>query len=356
MNSSILTHVQQCTLEDTTYARCSEPETFVLYDLLSLSRVTKRVGYATQCALEYSYNVEQNEMWSSMPVEPTEVYENEAFSLTVTVNGTALAFLPLCDSEYLNISIVNMNFTLGDLNHLTVSIELFLPIIQAEFIGTVTVRSELFWDYERVENVYSSASTTAVIYLEFDASDFMLERPSKNGHTAIQSTEVAARLNITDLGDISDFYFTMSDSEFCDGTYFGLNLCPYIEDYILGSYKDDMHDLALIYAKEGFAAIAPELTRNIQNATYTEIDYWGIEASCAIVGCDGISLTTFAERLKVIAWTHVLLIILVAIYALCCCCALCCFGKSNRIMRYEVMMESEEVARITRWKSYGTSR
>merc|ERR1719462_662367 len=59
LNSSVQTEVTQCNIGEISTERCAKPKTFVLYDLLSIDRITSRFGYLSQCALEDFWPVNQ---------------------------------------------------------------------------------------------------------------------------------------------------------------------------------------------------------------------------------------------------------------------------------------------------------
>ena len=51
-NSTVQTVVAQCIIGERKTEKCVKPKTFVFYDLLSMPRMTYRLGYSSQCALE----------------------------------------------------------------------------------------------------------------------------------------------------------------------------------------------------------------------------------------------------------------------------------------------------------------
>lgn len=322
VNASLRTEVSECIIGESTNEKCVKPKTFMFYDLLSMPRMTNRLGYLSQCALEGSWPVEQNEMWIETLIGPYEVYRNDDWGITVTVNGTLLAYVPLCTSNFVE-QPIKVNYSLDSLNHVSVQGVVSFPSVVAKIEGTAVLRSivEGWWDYSWEEAVESSVVFPLKIFGSVSATDILLEHPSINGLTALKSDSVSARLNITELGDISDFSFSMEDSSFCDGSYFAIDLCPYIKDYMYNSFNADLKELVFLYAEIGFSDIEDKLATSLQNSTYTEIDFWGLKGACSFIDCDGLTLMEFVEKLGIVARIHVWLSC-ISVAMLCCSCVI----------------------------------
>jgi len=329
VNSSVRTEVVQCTIGDISSERCAKPRTLLFYDLLFIDRMTKRLGYTSQCALEGSWLVEQNDIWRETPLGAVEIYRSDDWGITATVNGSLLAYVPLCSPNFVY-QPVKVNFTLDSLNQVGVEGMVIIPSVIGSMVGTVLVEYKLdgWWDYSWEEAVASSVTFPLKVFGSVYATEILLEHPSINGLTAVKSNAVSARLNISELGEISDFSFSMEDSSFCDGSFFGIDLCPYIEEYIYNSYGSNLHESVLMYAEIGFADFQRQLAAMVLNSTYTEIDFWGLKTACSIIDCDGLTLNEFAERLLVVAWIHVGLVGVLG-SVLCCVCVL--WHRSKRL-------------------------
>jgi len=354
VNSSVRTEVGQCTIGKVHSERCAKPRTFVFYDLLSIDRMTSRFGYTSQCALEGPWPVEQNEVWTGAPVGPVEVYRNDDWGIRATVNGSMLAYVPVCASNFVE-QPVKLNFTLDDFNHVGVEVIVSMPYVIGSLAGSVVLEESVdgWWDYSWEVAVESSVTFPLAVIGSVFATEIVLEHPSVNGLTAIKSNNISARLSMFELGEISDFSFSMTDLSFCDGTFFNVDLCPYIEDFLLNLFGDDLHELVLTYAEMGFADLQETLAVKVLNSTYTEIDFWGLKTACTVIKCGGLTLNQFAEKLNVIAWIHVVLSG-VLFFELCCVCGLCNRSKgveddtklnmeieSNPLLRLGVLSERE---------------
>jgi len=329
LNSSVQTEVTKCNIGESNSERCAKPTTFVLYDLLSMDRITSRFGYLSQCALEDFWPVNQNEVWTAAPIGPVEVYRSEDWGITAIVNGSMLAYVPLCMSNFVE-QPVKVNFTLDSLNQVGIEGIVNIPSVVGSMVGTVVVeyKVEGWWEYTWEEAFESSATFPLEVFASVFATEILLEHPSINGLTAIKSNAVSTSLDILELGEISDFSYSMEDSSFCDGSYFGIDLCPYIEDFLLSSFGVDFRELVLLYAEMGFADLEDELAVRVLNSTYTEIDFWGLESACTVIQCDGLTLNQFVERLHVVAWIHV---VLSGVLCLVFCCVCCLWNRPKEI-------------------------
>jgi len=274
VNSSVRTKIAQCTTGKRSVKRCEKPMTFVFYDLLSMSRMTNRVGYSSQCALEGTQPVEQKEVWMEMPLDPNDVYWSDGLGMRAAINGSLLAYVPLCNSQFVE-QPIGVNFTMDSLKEVVLQGYINIPLAKAFIEGTIFLEYKLagWYDYSLVQDIKSSASFSLKLLASVSATDIILEHPSRNGLIAVKSGSVSARLNITELGEIFDFSFTMNDSTVCDGSYFDLNLCPYIEAFIYNTYGSELLSLVMLYAEVGFADLANELAEKVQNSTYTEVDF-----------------------------------------------------------------------------------
>jgi len=183
----------------------------------------------------------------------------------------------------------------------------------------------------------SSATFPLEVFGSVFTKEILLEHPSINGLTAIKSNAVSATLDILELGEISNFSFYMEDSSFCDGSFFGINICPYIEDFILSSYGVDLRELVLLYAEMSFANRQDELAVRVLNSTYTEIDFWGFKSACSVIQCDGLTLNQFVVRLQFVAWIHV---VLSGVLGLVLCC-ICVLWKRPKDIRNDTKLKSE---------------
>jgi len=330
LNSSVRAEVAQCNIGEINSGRCAKPKTFILYDLLFIDRITSRFGYLSQCALEDLWPVNQDEVWTAAPIGPVEVYRSEDWGITATVNGSMLAYVPLCLSDFVE-QPVKVNFTLDSLNQVGIEGIVCFPSVVGSMVGTVVLeyKVEGWWDYTWEEAFESSATFPLEVFASVFATEILLEHPSINGLTAIKSNAVSTKLDILELGEISDFSFSMEDSSFCDGSIFGMDFCPYIEDFLLSSFGVDLKELVLLYAEMGFADLQDELAVRVLNSTYTEIDFWGFNTACTVIQCDGLTLNQFVEKLHVVAWVHVVLSGMLCL-VLCCVCGLWKWPKEIR--------------------------
>jgi len=274
VNSSVRTQITQCSTGKSNVARCEMPQTFVFYDLLSMSRMTKRVGYSSQCALEGTQPVEQKEVWMQIPLEPNNVFWSDGRGMTAAINGSLLAYVPLCNTHFVK-QPIGVNFTMDSLNEVILQGYVDIPSLKAVIEGTVYVKYKVagWYDISAVQEIKSTASFSLKLLASVFATDILLEHPSRNGLVAVKSGSVSASLNISELGEIYDFTFLMKDSTFCNNSPYGFNLCPYIESFIYNTYGDEMLNLLLLYAEEGFSDLANELAIKVQNSTYTEVDF-----------------------------------------------------------------------------------
>jgi len=273
VNSSVRTRITQCTTGKSSAARCEMPKTFVFYDLLSMSRMNNRVGYSSQCALEGSQPVVQKEVWMQIPLEPNNVHWSDGKGMSASINGSLLAYVPLCNSNFVK-QPIGVNFTMHSLNEVLLQGFVDIPIIKAVIEGTVFMKYNIegWYDYSTVQDIKSSASFSLDLLASVFATDILIEHPSRNGLIAVKSGSVSASLNISELGVIYDFSFSMKDSSFCNGSPYGFNLCPYIESFIYNTYGPELLNLVVLYAEAGFAGLANKLAVKVQNATYTEVD------------------------------------------------------------------------------------
>jgi len=273
VNSSVRTQIAQCTTGKSSASRCEMPKTFVFYDLLSMSRMNNRVGYSSQCALEGTQPVEQKEVWMQIPLTPNNVYWSDGKGMTASINGSLLAYVPLCNPNFVK-QPIGVNFTLHNLNEVMLWGYVDIPLIKAVIEGTVNIEYDIegWYDYSTVQDIKSSASFSLKLLASIFATDILIEHPSRNGLIAVKSGSVSATLNISELGEIYDFSFTMKDSTFCERSPIGFNLCPYIENFIYNTYGNELLNLVVSYAEAGFAGLANKLAVKVQNATYTEVD------------------------------------------------------------------------------------
>jgi len=327
-NSSVRTQISHCTTGKISMTRCLMPKTFVFYDLLSMARMTSRVGYSSQCALEGSQLVEQSEVWVQMPLEPSSVYWTDGKWMTASFNGSLLAYVPICNSNFVK-QPIGVNFTMDSLNELSLQGYIDIPVVKAVIEGTVFIDYEVegWYDYSVAVDIESSANFFLELLASVFATDILIEHPSRNGLIAIKSGSVSATLNISELGEIYDFSFSFKDSTFCDDWPFRIDICSNIEDFIYNTYVSDLLDLVLLYAQVGFADLANELAVKVQNSTYTEVDFWGLESACSLVQCDGETLEEFIEHLHYVAWMHIGLFSMLVPLT---CCSLILLKRSKK--------------------------
>jgi len=305
VNSTVWTKIAKCTTGKKSAARCEEPTTFVFWDLLSMSLMTDRVGYSSQCALEGSQPVEQREAWMEMPLEPDEVWWSDGRGMTASINGSLLAYVPLCNSQFVE-QPIGVNFTMENLKGVILQGDVNIPLVKCFIEGTVFLEYEIGgWSvYSMVQDIVSTADFALKLLASVSATDISLEYPSRNGLIAVKSGSVSASLNKSELGELHDFSFSMKNSSVCDYAPPDDYLCPYIEEWVYDTYGPELLNFMLLYAEVGFADLADELALKVQNATYTEVDFWGLTNVCSLVECDGKTLNAFVRQLHIVAWIH----------------------------------------------------
>jgi len=339
-NSSIRTQITHCTTGKIRMTRCQMPKTFFFYDLLSMERMTSRVGYSSQCALEGTQPVKQSDVWMQMPLEPSSVYWSDGKWMTASINGSLLAYVPICKSNFVR-QPIGVNFTMDSLNEVILQGYIDIPFVKAVIEGTVFIDfdAEGWYDYSGSKDIESSADFSLKLLASVIAKDILLEYPSRNGLIAVKSESVSATLNISELGEINDFSFSFKDSTFCNEWPYNIYLCPYIEDFIFNTYADELLDLVLLYATAGFADLADILAVKVKNSTYTELDFWGLESACSLAQCDGETLEEFVEHLHVAAWLHIGLFSMLFPLS---CCSIVLFKRSNQ---YIPLLDHEDSGR-----------
>jgi len=339
-NTSVRTQITHCTTGKISMTRCLMPKTFVFWDLLSMARMTSRVGYSSQCALEGTQPVEQSDVWMQMPLEPSSDYWSDGKCLTVSINGSLLAYVPICNSNFVR-QPIGVNFTMDSLNEVILQGYIDIPLVKTVIEGTVFIDYSVggLYDYSVAVDIKSSANFFLKLLASVYATDILIEHPSRNGLIAVKSESVSATLNISELGEIYDFSFSFKDSTFCDDLPFDINLCAYIEDFIYNTYASELLSLVLLYAKVGFADLANELAVKVQNSTYTEVHFWGLESACSLVQCDGETLEEFVEHLHIAAWMHIGLFSI--LFPLSCCSLL----LLKRSKQYLPLIDSEDSGR-----------
>jgi len=317
VSSTVWTQIEKCTTGKRNAVRCEMPTTFVFYDLLSMSRMTNRVGYSSQCALEGSQPVEQREAWMQIPLDPNDVYWSDGTGMTAAINGSLLAYVPLCNSHFVE-QPVGVNLTMNNLQGVILQGYVDIPLVKAFIEGTVHTEYQVGWyDYSAVWDIESSADFSLTLLATVSATDILLEHPSINGLLAVKSGSVSATLNISELGEIYNFSITVKNSTACDDSQYDIDLCPYMEDFIYDTLGPELLNLVLLYAEVGFADLANILAEKVQNATYTEVDFWGLESTCSIVQCNGETLYAFVTQLHFLAWMHIGLFSILFILAYC---------------------------------------
>jgi len=305
VNSSVRTQITHCTTGKISMTRCLMPKTSVFYDLLSMERMTSRVGYSSQCALEGTQPVKQSDVWMQMPLDPSSDYWSDGKWMRASINGSLLAYVPICNSDFVR-QPIEVNFTMDSLNEVVLQGYIDMPLVKAVIEGTAFIDFEGDWyDYSVATDIESSANFSLKLLVSVFATDILLEYPSRNGLIAAKSGSVSATLNISELGDIYDFSFSFKDSTFCERWPYNIYLCPYIDDLIYNMYGPELRNLVLLYATVGFADLADELAVKVQKSTYTEVDIWGLKFACSLAQCDGETLEEFAEHIHFVAWLHI---------------------------------------------------
>jgi len=305
VNATVWTQIEKCSTGKKSAGRCEMPTTFVFYDLLSMSRMTNRVGYSSQCALEGSQPVEQREVWMQIPLDPNDVYWSDGTGLTAGINGSLLAYVPLCNSHFVE-QPIGVNLTMNNLEGAILQGYVDIPLVKAVIEGNVVMEYQVGWyEYSAVQAIESTAEFSLKLLATVSATDILLEHPSENGIIAVKSGSVSASLNISELGEIYNFSITVENPSACEESQHDIDLCPYMEDFIYDTFGSELLSLVLLNAEVGFADLASNLAEKVQNATYTEVDFWGLESTCSIVQCDGETLNGFVTQLHILAWLHI---------------------------------------------------
>jgi len=208
-----------------------------------------------------------------------------------------------------------------------------IPFVKAVIEGNVFVEYKVggWYDYSVVQ-VNSSANFSLKLLASVIATDILLEYPSKHGLIAVKSGSVSAKLNISELGEIYDFSFSLKDPIFCNEYHYDNNICENIEDFIYNTFGSELLNLVSLYAKAGFSDLANTLAVKVQNSTYTEVDFWGLESACSLARCDGETLNAFVEQLHVVAWMHIGLFSMLFPLS---CCSVALFKHYRRYMIIE---------------------
>ena len=67
------------------------------------------------------------------------MYQNDNYGVTVTVNGSLLAYVPLCNPNFVE-QPIGVNFSLDSLNQISVQGFISIPSVVATIEGTAVLR------------------------------------------------------------------------------------------------------------------------------------------------------------------------------------------------------------------------
>merc|ERR1719319_536969 len=183
----------------------------IVWDLLSVPKLTRRVAFTTQCAVETAMEIPQNEVWLNQSLntsleDPIILWEASETERLVISEGVVKAWLPLCNEQVVaQLVDLEFNFAITDLDRMEISLSVPIPMVMAEINGTIEgMVFDGWWDWTDISvgpyEAYGSAWTTATLDMSVVASNFVMTHRSISGKVGI-GADVDVSITLSGLED-----------------------------------------------------------------------------------------------------------------------------------------------------------